>query len=258
MTRKILPFLLSACLTLTLTGCMGRDDGSSVSSTVSATNRPTATPEVSALPDASSSSGTESTGNASGLPGSGVSGSESSQSSSSSAASGAGSSSSGAGSSSSGTGSSASGAAGMGSFAPFREALQGVYGDRYSPNTQLSEEQIKNELGLDNTLYEEIFAENVSGGKSPDTFIAVKAKSGKASEIEKKLNEYKKKLSENKSYADHAAKIEAAQVYTEGDYVFFLLTGEAGSGETSEGAAEMLGKEVQRGIDAIKQALGMR
>ena len=68
----------------------------------------------------------------------------------------------------------------------------------------------------------------------------------------------KKKLSENKSFSDHTAKIDAAQVYTEGDYVFFLLTGESGSGENSEGVAEMLGNEVQRGIDAIKQALGMQ
>lgn len=240
MTRKILPFLLAVCLTLTLTGCMGRDDGSSASSTVSATKKPTATPEVTALPDASSASGTESTGSESSLPGSGASGAESSLSSSS------------------GTELSGTGSADMGSFAPFREALQGVYGDRYFPDTQLSEEQIKSELGLDDTLYEEVFAENVSGGKKPDTFIAVKAKAGKASEVEKKLNEYKKKLSENKSFTDHAAKIEAAQVYSEGDYVFFLLTGEAGSGESSEGAAEMLGKEVQRGIDAIKKALGMQ
>lgn len=239
MTRKILPFLLSACLTLMMTGCMGRDDGSSVSSIVSATNKPTPTPEVSALPDASSSSKQESTGHTSELPGSGVSGSESSLSSS-------------------GTNSSSSGTTVTGSFAPFREALQGVYGDRYFPDTQLSEEQIKSELGLDSTMYEEIFAENVSGGKKPDTFIAVKAKSGKAAEIEKKLNEYKKKLSENKSFSDHTAKIDAAQVYTEGDYVFFLLTGESGSGENSEGVAEMLGNEVQRGIDAIKQALGMQ
>ena len=230
MTRKILPFLLAVCLTVMMTGCMGRDDGSSVSSTVSATNKPTPTPEVSALPDASASSGTESVRPESSLPGSGASGSESSLSSSSS---------------------SASGMAGVGSFAPFRDALLGVYGDRYSPDTQLNEEQIKTELGLDNTLYEDIFAENVSGGKNPDTFIAVKAKPGKASEVEKKL-------SENKSFSDHTAKIEAAQVYTEGDYVFFLLTGESGTGESSEGAAEMLGKEVQRGIDAIKQALGMQ
>lgn len=236
MTRKIIPLFLTVCLTLSLTGCMGRDSGSSASSTVSATNRPTASPEVSALPDASSASGTESTGSESSLPGSGASGSESSLSSSSSAAENA----------------------GMGSFAPFREALQGVYGDRYFPDTQLSEEQIKTELGLDNTLYEEVFAENVAGGKSPDTFIAVKAKPGKAAEVEKKLNEYKKKLSGNTAFTDHAAKIEAAQVYTENDYVFFLLTGEAKDGESSEGVAEMLGKEVQRGIDAIKQALGMQ
>lgn len=221
MIRKILPFVLAACLVCSLAGCMRRGDGSSASSTASATNQPT-TPEVSALPDASANPDASASPNASASPS--VSGTQNED---------------------------------YGSFGPFREALQGVYGEKYYPDTRLSDEEIRTELGLDETLYDEVFAEHVSGRERPDTFIAVKAKAGKAEEVEKKLNAYKEKLAGDETMAAHADKINAAQVYSEGDYVFFLLTGEAAEGESSEGVAEALGKDVQRGIDAIKEALGM-
>ena len=223
MIRKILPFLLSACLIFSLAGCMGRDSGTSVSSTATPTAKATPTPEVSALPDASTAPESSAPGGATASP------------------------------SPSGTPDSD-----YGSFGPVREALQGVYGDRYAPDTRLTEEQVRTELGLDESLYEEVFAENVSAGRSPDTFIAVKAKSGKAEEVKKKLTAYKDKLAADKNWASYAENIQAAQVYAEGDYVFFLLTGTNGNGEGSEGAAETIGKDIQSGIDAIKEALKMQ
>ena len=231
MIRKILPFLLSACLIFSLAGCMGRDDGTSVSSTASPSANATASPEVSALPDASASP------DVSAMPESSAEGGATASPP-------------------------PSGAPGndYGSFGPIREALQGVYGENYAPDTRMTEEQIRSELGLDESLYEEVFAENVSGGRSPDTFIAVKAKSGKAEEVKKKLEAYKEKLSGDKNLSSHAENIKAAQIYAAGDYVFFLLTGGTNgshSGEGSEGMAETLGKDVQSGIDAIKKALGM-
>ena len=224
MIRKILPFLLTACLMLALTGCMGRNNGSSVSSTASATNQPTHTPAASASPNTSASP------NASASP------------------------------ETSGTHN-----ADMGSFGPFREALQGVYGEHYYPDTRLTEEEIRTELGLDDTLYEEVYAEHVADRSHPDTFIAVKVKNGKTAEVEEKLNAYKEKLAADETFAAHTEKINAAQVYSEGDYVFFLLTGgtaaaqgegSAAQGETSGGIASTIGNDVQRGIDAIKKALG--
>jgi hypothetical protein len=229
MIRKILPFLLSACLIFSLAGCMGRDDGTSVSSTASPSAKATPTPEVSALPDASQSPETskvpESSPNGGATASPPPSGAPSED---------------------------------FGSFGPIREALQGVYGDRYAPDTRLTEEQIRTELGLDESLYEEVFAENVSGGRSPDMFIAVKAKAGKAEEVKKKLTAYKDKLSGDKNMSSHMESIQAAQVYAEGDYVFFLLTGASGNGESSEGVAETIGKDIQSGIDAIKKALQMQ
>ena len=228
MLRKILPFLLAVCLVCLCTGCMRRNENSSSSSTVSGSSSKVPSshsrPE-SSLPESSGEmSGTSPTPDASAVP-----------------------------------------EEDAGTFAPFRDALRGVYGENYRPDTRMTDEQVRTELGLDDSLYEEVYAENVSGGTHPDTFIAVKAKEGKTEEVKQKLIAYKRHLSQSEDYKDYADHIEAAQVFAEGDYVFFLLTGNGGSvngettqsGDSSEGLAERLGKEVQRGIDAIREALGM-
>ena len=232
MIRKILPFLLAAGLVCSLTGCMGRDDNTSSTVSQTARPKPTASPEVSALPDASEEPESD-------LPGSGSSGSSAENSSAGSSLS--------------------ENDQDMGSFGPFRDALKGVYGDKYYPDTRLTDEEVRTELGMDDTLYEEVYAERSGETGRPDTFIAVKAKSGKAEEVKEKLTAYKRKLSQDENFTDAAHRIDAAQIYAEGDYVFFLLAGEAekAEGDTSEGVAEKLGKEVQRGIDAIREALGM-
>ena len=138
----------------------------------------------------------------------------------------------------------------------FRDALRDVYGDKYYPDTEMTEEQIREELGLDESLYEEVYAEHTAENERPDTFIAVKAKSGKVDEVKEKLTAYKQRLIDENSFDANADKLNAAEVYSEGDYVFFVLLGDVDDGTSSEGFAEALGKEVQRGIDAIKAALG--
>lgn len=138
----------------------------------------------------------------------------------------------------------------------FRDALRDVYGDKYYPDTEMTEEQIREELGLDESLYEEVYAENTDENERPDTFIAVKAKSGKVDEVKEKLTAYKQRLIDENSFDANADKLNAAEIYSEGDYVFFVLLGDVDDSTSSEGFAEALGKEVQRGIDAIKEALG--
>lgn len=152
-------------------------------------------------------------------------------------------------------GDTAQGAAASG-LGMFRDALRDVYGDKYYPDTEMTEEQIREELGLDESLYEEVYAENTAENERPDIFIAVKAKSGKVDEVKEKLTAYKQRLIDENSFDANADKLNAAEVYSEGDYVFFVLLGDVDDGTSSEGFAEALGKEVQRGIDAIKEALG--
>lgn len=144
-------------------------------------------------------------------------------------------------------------ASGLGAF---REALHGVYGEKYYPDTKLTEAQIREELGLDDSLYEEVYAENTAEKARPDTFIAVKAKPGKVDAVKEKLTAYKQRLLSDNAFAANTDKIDAAEIYSEGDHVFFVLLGDIDDSTSSEGFAEAFGKEVQRGIDAIKKALG--
>ena len=130
----------------------------------------------------------------------------------------------------------------------FRDALREAYGDKYYPDTKLTEDEIRSELGMDDSLYEEVYAENTAQKAHPDTFIAVKVKEGKTDEVKEKLAAYKQRLLADEDFT--ASK--------DGDYVFFLLLGEPEtSGESSEGMAEAFGKEIQHGIDAIKKVIGM-
>lgn len=143
-----------------------------------------------------------------------------------------------------------------GSLGTFREALRGVYGEKYYPDTRLTDEEIRTELGMDETLYEEVYAERSAQSAYPDTFIAVKVKEGKTEEVKNKLNAYKERLLQDNNFAAHTDKINAAKVHAEGDYVFFVLLGDVEDGTSSEGVAEAFGKEIQRGIDAIQEAIG--
>ena len=69
----------------------------------------------------------------------------------------------------------------------FRDALREAYGDKYYPDTKLTEDEIRSELGMDDSLYEEVYAENTAQKAHPDTFIAVKVKEGKTDEVKEKL-----------------------------------------------------------------------
>ena len=231
MIRKILPVLLAAVLICSFTGCRSQTNaGSSVSSTVSGAASVTQNGAASPSPDTDSAqngaSGTQS-GTNNGTA-SGTNGTEN-------------------GGVTSGT------ATGLGAF---REALRGVYGEKYYPDTELSETEIREELGLDDSLYEEVYAERSAQNAHPDMFVAVKVKDGKTEEVKQKLTAYKQRLLEDNSFEANTEKINAAEVYAEGDYVFFVLLGDIEDSVSSEGFAEAFGKEIQRGIDAIKKAIG--
>ena len=231
MIRKILPVLLAAVLICSFTGCRSQTNaGSSVSSTVSGAASGTQNGAASPSPDTDSAqngaSGTQSDTNNG--TASGTNGTEN-------------------GGVTSGT------ATGLGAF---REALRGVYGEKYYPDTELSETEIREELGLDDSLYEEVYAERSAQNAHPDMFVAVKVKDGKTEEVKQKLTAYKQRLLEDNSFEANTEKINAAEVYAEGDYVFFVLLGDIEDSVSSEGFAEAFGKEIQRGIDAIKKAIG--
>ncbi len=137
----------------------------------------------------------------------------------------------------------------------FRDTLSDLYGDLYYPDTEMTEEQIARDVGLDSSLYEEVYAENTAQKAHPDTFIAVRVKDGKADEVRAKLESYKQKLLRDNDFAANADKVNAAQVFEAGDYVFFVLAGDVEETEDAKDMGKAFGDVVRRGVDAIRSAV---
>lgn len=107
-----------------------------------------------------------------------------------------------------------------------RDAVKEAFGEDYIPNMEYDDAFITDTLGLTADDYDEIVAEGSLVSFHIDTFIAVKAKSGKADVVEERLNSYRDYLiNDSMMYPVNAVKIQASQVVRHGDYVFFVSLG---------------------------------
>lgn len=105
-------------------------------------------------------------------------------------------------------------------------AVKEVYGEDYLPNMRLDAETVTSTFGLNTDLYEEVVAEVPMISFNVDTFVAVKAKEGKAEEVKKVLEDYRNSLVESSmQYPVNVPKIQASRVDVYGDYVFYTMLG---------------------------------
>ena len=106
-------------------------------------------------------------------------------------------------------------------------AVKEAYGEEYIPSYTFDEEYIVDVFGLKSDMYDEIIAEGPKVSFNIDTFIAVKAKSGKGKDVEKVLSDYRdSQINDAMQYPVNAVKIQASKVIAYGDYVFFVCLGE--------------------------------
>lgn len=133
------------------------------------------------------------------------------------------------------------------------EKIKDTYGERYYPNQKIKADELNETFGIGEDLYDDFIADRVTGEETPDTLVIIKAKEGKEGEVKQKLEDYRQKLLDDANWADSKEKIEASQVYTNGQYVFYVMLGDVDDDTLSgEGLMEALGKEVDKGIDAIR------
>ncbi|MBE6879409.1 MAG: DUF4358 domain-containing protein [Ruminococcaceae bacterium] len=131
-----------------------------------------------------------------------------------------------------------------------RENIAKAYNDNYLPNMAIPEEDLETQFGITSDMYDEIVAEMPTIGFHPDRLIIVKAKEGKADMIENAFKNAKNLLTENNTqYPQNLAKIAAAKVLRNGDYVCFMLLGKPNeSGENDESAAQFAEDQVNIGV----------
>jgi len=133
-------------------------------------------------------------------------------------------------------------------------AIREAYGENYLSNAPIPEEMLTDMFGMDLDSYESYVAEMPMIGFHPDRVIVVAAKDeASADATEEAFNAARDTLiNDSMQYPANIAKINAAQVLRNGNYVVFLLAG-APDDVTSdeEAAAEFAKEQTQIGVDAF-------
>ena len=134
------------------------------------------------------------------------------------------------------------------------EELKTTYGDSYYPTRRLNTNELEEQFGISTDLYSEFIADTSSDKDVPDTLVIIKALEGKEQEVETKLKDYRDSLLADETITAGREKIEASRVHRNGLYVFYIMLGETPVDTLSgDGMMETLGKEIDRGIEAIEK-----
>ena len=109
-------------------------------------------------------------------------------------------------------------------IADIHTAVKELLGENYIPSMPLDNEFLKETYGVQPEWIESFVAEIPMISFHVDTFIAIKAAEGQADNVEKALNDYDAYVKENSlQYPANVPKINAARVYRQGNYVFYIL-----------------------------------
>ncbi len=110
------------------------------------------------------------------------------------------------------------------SLSEIHDAVAKAYGEDYLPSYKFDEAYMEDVFGITSDLYDEVYAEGPTVSLNVDTFVAIKAKAGKADEVKKKLDDYRESLIAT-AYPDTLIKAQTSVVSQYGDYVFFTCLG---------------------------------
>ena len=107
------------------------------------------------------------------------------------------------------------------------DAVKNAYGESYLPSMDLTAEDLDARYGLKADDYDEALGQVAMISTQVDTFVAVKAKEGKADAVVSALNAYRDDLVNNSmQYPMNVPNVNASQVYQNGNYVFFIMLGD--------------------------------
>lgn len=133
-------------------------------------------------------------------------------------------------------------------------AVKESLGEDYTADRDLEKEELEGIVKVKAEDMEEYIAQAPMISVGVDNFIAIKAKEGKADEIEAGLNNHRKYLVEDSmQYPMNIAKINASKVIRHGDYLFFVMLGKYDDRDnvTEEQALEFAQEETKKVEDII-------
>jgi len=138
------------------------------------------------------------------------------------------------------------------------EAVKAEYGEDYIPSAEINLQQLEEVYKINKAWIKKSFAEGPMMSLNTDMFIAIMATDGNVDKVEKALLDYKEYLiNESFQYPMNMPKVKATQVVKKGNLVFLLVLGKYDERPepTEEQALKFAQDEIQRGIDAINEAL---
>lgn len=136
------------------------------------------------------------------------------------------------------------------------QAVVDSLGEDYVANRDLEMEEIEGIVGVKAEDIVEYIGQAPMISVGVDTFIAIKAKEGKADAIEEGLKNHRKYLVEDSmQYPMNIAKVNASKVIRHGDYVFFIMLGKYDDRDeaTEEERLEFAQEETKRVEDVINK-----
>lgn len=145
-------------------------------------------------------------------------------------------------------------------LADIHKAVKDAYGEDYLPSMEIDAAALEERFGVKPDLVKEFIAEGPMMSTHVDTFIAIQAQEGKGKEVEDALKTYHEgQVNDALQYPMNLAKVKSAQVFREGDYVFYVMLGKIDeeNGDDESAALEFAKGEVEKGLNAIKTALGL-
>lgn len=138
------------------------------------------------------------------------------------------------------------------------EAVKAVYGENYLPNMRLSGEEIEGIYGVSEDLYTSAIVEVPMISTQVDTFALFRAKDAASKKaLEEALAAYQDMLkSDTFQYPANLLKIQAATIFSKGEYVCFVMLGtldnETMQQEDEGKVIEAYRVENEKAIEAMK------
>lgn len=138
------------------------------------------------------------------------------------------------------------------------KAVKKAYGTDYRPNMSIDSLYLQEVIGLDASTYDAFIGEMPMMSAHVDTIIGVHAVSGKKSQVETALKTYRyNQINDTFQYPSNLTKLNASEVISVGDYVFFVLLGKNNDIEEDESKLlEYYQEQNSIGINAIKKVMG--
>ena len=134
------------------------------------------------------------------------------------------------------------------------QAVKNAYGDNYTPNTRIQNEELKQRYGISSKWYSSAIAEVPAINVNADTLVIVKAKNADTKKkIKSALKKYREELIHGtRQYPMNQLKIQASKIYVKGSYVCFIILGSISNKQEEQSEDKVIAAYKKQNEKAVK------